>query len=259
MRAGGVLLAEGDARAPRASCGRRCGCGGSVGSAYEIARVRAALSRALRAGGAEDDADLELRAARDEFERLGARPDLAAVEGELRELGERRTGPGQVRMTFLFTDIVGSTKLAEALGDEAWEQLLRWHDEMLRGQVARNGGRIVNSTGDGFFAAFDSRAPGRPGARWGSSGRLRSTAGSSGFAPPVRIGAHAADATQRGDDFSGIGVHVAARIAALAGGGEILASGDILAEAGDIAAADAREVEVRGVSAPVQVASVTWS
>jgi hypothetical protein len=127
-----------------------------VGATYEIARTRAALSRALRGIGDDDDADLELRAAREEFERLGAKPDLAAVETEVRDLEERRAGRAQVRMAFLFTDIVGSTRLAEALGDHAWERLLRWHDDMLRAEVARHGGQIVHSTGDGFFAAFDT-------------------------------------------------------------------------------------------------------
>ena len=87
---------------------------------------------------------------------------------------------------------------------------------------------------------------------------LASHAETSGFAPPVRIGLHAADATQRGEDFSGLGVHVAARIAALASGGEILASAEALDEAGDLAAIDEREVEVRGVSTPVRVASIIW-
>jgi adenylate cyclase len=81
----------------------------------------------------------------------------------------------------------------------------------------------------------------------------------SGFAPPVRIGLHAAEATQRGDDFSGVGVHVAARIAALAAGGEILASADALATAGEVATSDLRKVEIRGVSEPVSIASVAWA
>ena len=204
-----------------------------VESAYEIARTRTALSRALRATGDDDDADLELHAARDEFRRLGATLDLAAVETELRALEERRASRTQVRMALLFTDIGGSTRLAEALGDQAWERLLRWHDEMLQAEVARQGGRIVNSTGDGFFAVFDTA---RQAIRSGIAIQraLASHAMTSGFAPPVRIGVHVADATQRGDDFSGVGVHVAARIAALAGGGEILASADALAEAGDL-------------------------
>jgi len=75
----------------------------------------------------------------------------------------------------------------------------------------------------------------------------------------VRIGVHVAEATQRGDDFSGIGVHVAARIGALAGGGEILATADTIRQAGGPPATDEREVEVRGVSAPIRVGSVAWS
>ena len=254
---GRVLLAENDERASSRELQAALRLWREVGSAYEIARTRAALSRALRASGDDDDADLELRAARDEFERLGAKPDLAAVEAELRELEERRASRVQVQMTFLFTDIVGSTKLAEALGNQAWERLLRWHDEMLRAEVARQGGRIVHSTGDGFFAAFDTAGQAIRSAI-AIQRALTSHAETSGFAPPVRIGLHAADATQRGEDFSGLGVHVAARIAALASGGEILASAEALDEAGDLAAIDEREVEVRGVSTPVRVASIIW-
>jgi class 3 adenylate cyclase len=254
---GRVLLAEGDASASIHELRTALQLWREVGSAYEIARTRAALSPALRAAGDDDDADLELRAARDEFQRLGAKPDLAAAEAELRELKERSANRIQVRMAFLFTDIVGSTKLAEALGDQAWERLLRWHDNMLRAEVARQGGRIVHSTGDGFFAAFDTA---RQAIRSAIAIQRALTAHTeaSGFAPPVRIGVHATDATQRGDDFSGVGVHVAARIAALAGGGEILTSADALAEAGDVATTDTREVEVRGVSTAVRVASIVW-
>jgi class 3 adenylate cyclase len=255
---GRVLLADGDEVGSVRELRAALKLWREVGSLYEIARTRAALSRALRASGDDDDADLELHAARDEFERLGAEPDLAAAETDLRELEERRASRTRVRMAFLFTDIVGSTRLAEALGDHAWERLLRWHDEMLRAEVARQGGRIVHSTGDGFFAAFDTA---RQAIRSGIAIQrtLASHALTSGFAPPVRIGVHAAEATQRGDDFSGVGVHVAARIAALAGGGEILASADALATAGGVATSDLRDVEIRGVSEPVSIASVVWA
>jgi class 3 adenylate cyclase len=73
----------------------------------------------------------------------------------------------------------------------------------------------------------------------------------------VRIGVHAAMANRRGDDYSGVGVHVAARVAALAGGGEIVASVETLTEAG-VEATDVREVELKGVSEPVAVATVPW-
>jgi class 3 adenylate cyclase len=90
-----------------------------VGSPYEIARTRAVLSRALRATQDEDDADLELRAALEEFRRLGARIDVAAAERELRDAEDRRTGPLTAHKTFMFTDIVASTNLAEAVGDRS--------------------------------------------------------------------------------------------------------------------------------------------
>ncbi len=94
-----------------------------------------------------------------------------------------------VRKTFMFTDIVGSTNLAEALGDQAWERLLRWHDDMLRKLVASGGGEIVNSTGDGFFVAFDSARSGVDCAR-SIQRALVDHRDSSGFALSVRIGLH---------------------------------------------------------------------
>src|SRR4029077_15358403 len=107
----------------------------------------------------------------------------------------------------MFTDIVGSTKLAEVLGDQAWERLLRWHDDTLRGLVAIGGGEIVKSTGDGFFAAFDTAQAGVACAL-AIPRALRDHR--EGFAPPVRIGLHTADANRRGTDYSGMAVHVAA-------------------------------------------------
>ena len=90
-------------------------------------------------------------------------------------------------------------------------------------------------------------------------GALREHRVKSGFVPPVRIGLHTGDANQRGDDFSGKGVHVAARVAALAGGDEIVASAATLAEAGDVPTRDARTVTVKGVTEPVDIADVVWA
>jgi class 3 adenylate cyclase len=64
-----------------------------------------------------------------------------------------------VACTFLFTDIVGSTALLEAIGNEAWQDLIRWHDRTLRALFAEHGGEEVDHTGDGFFVAFPD--PGR--------------------------------------------------------------------------------------------------
>lgn len=80
-----------------------------------------------------------------------------------------------------------------------------------------------------------------------------------GFAPQVRIGVHAAEATSRGMDFGGKGVHEAARIGALAEGGEILATMETVEAAGEgWAVSDSREVTLKGLSKPARVASITW-
>jgi class 3 adenylate cyclase len=255
---GRVLLAEGDPASAAAELRIAIKGWRDVGAPYEVARARAMLSRALRALDDEDNADLELEAALEEFRRLGARIDIAAAERDLRDATERRLGPQTARMTFMFTDIVGSTTLAEALGDEAWERLLRWHDDMLRTLVERGEGQIVKTTGDGVFAAF-ATARAATDTAIAIQQALRDHRASTGFALAVRIGLHAAEATRRGDDYSGMAIHVAARIGALAGGGEILASAETLAEAGDLPVSASRSVPVRGASVPVTVASITWS
>ncbi|MEO8571417.1 MAG: adenylate/guanylate cyclase domain-containing protein [Chloroflexota bacterium] len=255
---GRVLLAEGDGAGATHELRSAINGWREVGAPYEVARARFILSHALRALADVEGADLELQAALGEFRRLGARIDVEAAERELRDAEERRSGPATARKTFMFTDIVGSTNLAEALGDLAWEGLLRWHDDRLRGLVTDGGGEIVNSTGDGFFVVFDSarRAVECAVAIQRALLDQRATAG---FSLSVRIGLHTAEANRRGADFSGKGVHVAARVAALAGGGEILATAESIAEAGNVATAEARRASVKGIAEPVSIASVAWN
>jgi class 3 adenylate cyclase len=159
----------------------------------------------------------------------------------------------------MFTDIVGSTTLAEALGDAAWERLLRWHDDTLRALFASGGGEIVNSTGDGFFVAFETARRGIDCAI-SVQRALRDHRLATGFAIAVRIGLHTAEANRRGADYSGMGVHVAARVAALAAGEEILATAETLAEAGDdVTTLGRREAAVRGANAKVSLAAIGWA
>ena len=180
----------------------------------------------------------------------GARVDVEAAERELRDAEDRRSGPVTTRKTFMFTDIVGSTNLAEAIGDQAWERLLRWHDDMLRSLVASGGGEIVNSTGDGFFAAFDvgSRRrrlrdldpAGPAGPR--AEHRLRACRSGSASTPPKPTGA--GPTTAAWACTSPPGSPRSRR------GGEILATAETLAEAGDVPTSDARMAPVKGVDRP---------
>jgi class 3 adenylate cyclase len=169
-----------------------------------------------------------------------------------------KAGPDRrVLKTFMFTDIVKSTNLAEAMGDDAWLELLRWHDETLRSFFAAHNGKEVGSTGDGFFVGFDS-----PDAALTCAvaiqRRLADHRKQHGFAPQVRIGLHASGAAQVGTNFRGKGVHEAARIADLAEGGEIIASSATVGPAPPYPASEPRTVTLRGISEPMEVVSIDW-
>jgi class 3 adenylate cyclase len=169
--------------------------------------------------------------------------------------GTTTQGPQRVAKTFLFTDIVKSTNLLEVLWDEAWNQLLQWHDQTLRSLFATHHGEEVVTTGDGFFVGFET-----PDAALGCAVAIQRTLAEHraqhGFAPQVRIGVHAADATQVGHNFTGKGVHEAARIAALAEGGEILISVETATP--QFSLSERRSVTLKGITEPIEIASVDW-
>ena len=167
-----------------------------------------------------------------------------------------KEAPRRVEKTFMFTDIERSTNLVEALGDEAWQALLRWHDETLRSLFAEHRGDEVVATGDGFFVGFDSPEEALACAV-AIQRRLDEHRRQNGFAPKVRIGVHATGATQLGRNYSGMGVHEASRIAGLAGGGEIVAS-RTTAAGSRYPVSEARTVTLRGTSEPVDVVTVEW-
>ena len=252
---GAVLLAEGDPREAVERARHALKLWRSADAPYEAAGSRLLLGQAARALGDEDTAVLELRAARSAFEKLGALLDARRAT----ELLGEEAGPGRrVLRTFMFTDIVRSTNLVEAIGDEAWEDLLRWHDQALRACFVRHGGEEVDHSGDGFFVAFEDPASAVECAV-DVQRSLAEHRRSAGFAPPVRIGLHAAEATERGGDYGGMGVHQAARVGALAEGGEILATEEVAAMVGDrYPAEDHREVPLKGIAEPVRVAALSW-
>lgn len=172
------------------------------------------------------------------------------------QLRAARRPTTRVMKTFMFTDIEKSTNLVEALGDEAWEALLRWHDETLRSLFSAHNGEEVVSTGDGFFVGFDTAEAALACAVAIQRG-LAEHRRAHGFAPQVRIGVHASDATQVGKNFRGKGVHEASRIAGLAQGGQIVASKGTVAET-RYPVSDPRTVTLKGISEPVEVVSVDW-
>jgi class 3 adenylate cyclase len=227
-----------------------------IDAPYEAAICTVLLAEARSAAGETEAASLELEAARAAFERLGAIPDIARTDALLAGPSITPTGSREVR-TFMFTDIVGSTALVEAIGDDAWHDLLHWHDEALRRCLKENEGEEVHRTGDGFFVAFPDARPALACAAM-IQRTLAEHRRAHGFAPQVRIGLHAAEATRAAGDYEGAGVHAAARIGALAGGGEVLASVETVEGIDDVTFGASREVTLKGLAKPVQVVAVDW-
>ena len=227
---------------------------------YESARARLRFAEALAAEGDLTAAHRDLRAARSVFERLGATLDLQRVDALLGEdIDSSALASRRLTRTFMFTDIVTSTDLIGLIGDDAWGELLRWHDRELRSAFAQHRGEEVNSTGDGFFVAFERATDGLE-CGVDIQRRLARHRREHGFAPLVRIGLHASEATRQGGDYRGRGVHVAARIGAAAVGEEILVSSATLSEINSIrfGLSDPRQVSLKGVKEPVEVHSVDW-
>ena len=223
---------------------------------YETAGAREVLARAFGDLGDTDAAELELRAARASFERIGATRAARRAAALLSRVGPVR----QVAVrTFMFTDIVDSTRLVETLGDEQWESLLAWHDRTLRACFEALAGDEIKHEGDGFFVAF-TEPDNALECACSIQRSLRDHRRDHGFAPPVRIGVHSARATARDGDYIGRGVHMTARIAAAATGGEIVASRDALNAAGDaFHPTNERALELKGIAEPVTVVTVDWS
>jgi class 3 adenylate cyclase len=144
----------------------------------------------------------------------------------------------RVLKTVLFTDIVGSTQRAVGFGDRRWKELLDAHDEAVRGELARFRGTEVKTMGDGFLAAFDG-----PARAIRCAQAIASDARDLGI--DVRAGLHTGECELRGDDLAGIAVHIGARVAALAGPGEVLVTSTVR----DLVAGSGIEFSDRGAHA----------
>jgi class 3 adenylate cyclase len=225
---------------------------------YEAAQARLVLAEALSQAGERDQARLELRASHTAFVRLGARRDAHLAE----ELSSARAGrsllQANVERAFMFTDIVRSTDLVAAIGDDAWVSARAWHDAALRALFRAHAGEEITHTGDGFFVAFPD-VPSAIDCAVEIQRTLDRHRGEHGFALPVRIGLHATTALRTSEDYAGRGVHEAARIAALAHGSEIVASHAAIAHAPpDLDIGEARSVKLKGLVEPVRVAPINW-
>jgi class 3 adenylate cyclase/pimeloyl-ACP methyl ester carboxylesterase len=141
----------------------------------------------------------------------------------------------RVLATVLFTDIVDSTRRAAEMGDRDWHALLDAHDAVVRSQLARFRGREVNTSGDGFLAMFDG-----PQRAIRCALAIRDAVQALGI--EVRAGLHTGECEIRGDDIGGIGVHIGARVSALARPNDVLVSSTLR----DLVIGSGLEFEDRG-------------
>jgi class 3 adenylate cyclase len=157
---------------------------------------------------------------RDHFWAVGDTEPIFAALAELATGAPVATPVERVLTTVLFTDIVGSTQRAVELGDRRWKQLLDRQHRTLTREITRHGGRLVASTGDGVLATFDG-----PGRAISCAAAIRDAVRSHGL--EIRAGIHTGEIELRDDDVAGVAVHIAARVCALAGAGEVLVSGAV--------------------------------
>jgi class 3 adenylate cyclase len=163
---------------------------------------------------------------------------------------------GDGSVTIMFTDIEGSTALMESLGEQAWMELLEWHDNIVRQQTTVFGGSVVKGQGDGFMLAFP--ATGAAAACATATQRALSAAWR-GVHVPVRIGMHCGNAKAEGGDFFGRTVVVAARLASAAAGGEILVSQAVQESLGGAFSFDGpRSLRLKGLAGRHSAFPMAW-
>ncbi len=162
-----------------------------------------------------------------ELEGIDSLPFVGDSDAIVEEVEEFLTGVrsggefARALLTVLFTDIVDATAHAARLGDARWRDLLAHHDEQVRAQLARFGGREVKTVGDGFLATFDG-PPSRA-----LRCALAITRAARELGVEVRVGMHTGECELIGEDVGGMAVHIAARVSGLAGPGEVLVSGTV--------------------------------
>jgi class 3 adenylate cyclase len=191
---------------------------------------------------------------------IGPSPEMHALRDQLtRGMPEGAPTPasmGTTTRTFMFTDICDSTPLVTTIGDQAWRHLMEWHDRLTAEVIAEHRGEIMDRAGDGVFAAFDRPADA---ARCAVTlqRRLAAHRVEHGFAPSLRIGVHTDRALPTGGKYVGRGVHLAARVAAIAGPGQIVLTNSTAGVAGT-SLEQLRHVLLKGLPEPVEVGVLRW-
>jgi class 3 adenylate cyclase len=181
--------------------------------------------------------------------RLGRRPKVRRVDTV-------STDPRRRWVAVLFTDVVGSTPLAHAMGDDAWHRALADHRRLLRAAVAERRGREVGTQGDGFLARFDSPADA---VRCAVDIQRLVAEARDGGGPPivVRIGVHAGEVVDDGTDVIGRVVNLASRVTDEAQAGEILVTEPVADEIGDHLVLEDRGLRpLKGIDRPRHLLAV---
>jgi class 3 adenylate cyclase len=173
---------------------------------------------------------------------LGDEPLITVEFRGARDWAKPMESRERVLATLLFTDIVGSTAAAVRMGDRAWKELLEQHYDRVRMELERYRGYEIKTTGDGFLAIFDGTARA---VRCGES--ICRAAKKDGM--EVRVGVHTGEVERHIDTVHGLAVHIAARVMALAGPGEVFLSASTVAllEGSGMSFTDAGEHELKGL------------
>jgi class 3 adenylate cyclase len=165
-------------------------------------------------------------------------------------------------LTILVTDMVGSTELAEQLGDTRWWEILQAHNALVRAQIEDHGGIEVKAQGDGFLVVFASARQAILAAVAIQQAAARHSAENPSQRIELRIGLHTGETVESDGDVFGQNVILAVRIADAAAPGDVLVSGlthDLTAAAGDLRFSSGEEVSLKGFSAPWRVHRVAWA
>ena len=179
---------------------------------------------------------------------VGDEPWVTIDVNGMRSFGRVDEGAHRVLGAILFTDIVDSTSTADRLGPTRWRELLEAHQQDVQFQLDRYRGRLIKSTGDGFLALFD-------GSERATRAAIGIRAAARALGIEIRAGVHTGEVEIVAEDLAGVAVHVAARVMALAGPGEVLVSAtthELVAGTG-LEFEDAGQHELKGIAGQRQL------